>query len=170
MCPRPQAGSRQVMVRRGPLEEIACSTRARVAQGGVGKSSRLVFPSVRWAITACDGQKRTNHRGPKNDLCPLWSNSGQTRVRLDCPLSANRVTSHRKNSEPACGSDHTAAESHEVDHRPADWGMISFGWPLTAHAQQLVRVPRVSAWDAVITCDRRRGLFPWWGSVFAGVS
>src|ERR1035437_1047376 len=25
----------------------------------------------------------------KIQLCPLWSNNGQMRVRLDCPLSAN---------------------------------------------------------------------------------
>jgi len=36
------------------FDEIAYFTSARVAQGGVGKSSRLFFASARWAITACD--------------------------------------------------------------------------------------------------------------------
>src|SRR5450759_5180477 len=35
------------------------------------------------------GQKRTNRRGPKIHLCPLLSESGQTRAQLDCPLCAN---------------------------------------------------------------------------------
>src|SRR6516165_12537482 len=54
MCPRPQAGSRQVMEASDCLETITCSISARVAQGGVGKSSRLFFSSALWAITACD--------------------------------------------------------------------------------------------------------------------
>jgi hypothetical protein len=36
------------------------------------------------------GQKRTNYRGLKPTFVRYCSNSGQTRVRLDCPLSANR--------------------------------------------------------------------------------
>ena len=34
------------------------------------------------------GHERTNQSWPKNRLCPL-TNSGQTRARVDCPLSAN---------------------------------------------------------------------------------
>src|ERR1035441_1906329 len=34
------------------------------------------------------GQKRTNHRGPKSTFVRCYSNSGQTRLRLECPLSA----------------------------------------------------------------------------------
>jgi hypothetical protein len=37
------------------------------------------------------GQKRTNHRGPKSTFVCCYSNSGQTRVRLDCPLRADTV-------------------------------------------------------------------------------
>ncbi len=54
MCPAPHAGSRQVSFPRSPYRGSTCSNRARVAQGGVGKSSLLSFASVRWAITACD--------------------------------------------------------------------------------------------------------------------
>src|SRR5476651_1217661 len=36
------------------------------------------------------GSKADNPSPAKIDLCPLWSKSGQTRSRLDCPLSANR--------------------------------------------------------------------------------
>src|SRR5262245_49517308 len=54
MCPRPQAGSRHVIELRALLEMMTCSMRARVAQGGVGKSSRLFFSSALCAITACD--------------------------------------------------------------------------------------------------------------------
>jgi hypothetical protein len=34
------------------------------------------------------GHKRTNGSPAKTERCPLLSKSGQTRVRLDCPLSA----------------------------------------------------------------------------------
>ena len=54
MCPRPQAGSRQVIELRESLDTMTCSMRARVAHGGVGKSSRLFFSSALCAITACD--------------------------------------------------------------------------------------------------------------------
>src|SRR5215471_17797254 len=54
MCPRPHAGSRHVIELRVLLETTTCSIRARVAQGGVGKSSRLFFSSALCAITACD--------------------------------------------------------------------------------------------------------------------
>src|SRR5262249_48468191 len=54
MCPRPQAGSRHVIALRVLLPTTTCSMRARVAQGGVGKSSRLFFSSALCAITACD--------------------------------------------------------------------------------------------------------------------
>jgi hypothetical protein len=36
------------------------------------------------------GHKRTNRRGRKSIFVRCYSNSGQTRVRVDCPLSANR--------------------------------------------------------------------------------
>ena len=49
ICPRPQAGSRQV-----PCGAITYSARARVAQGGVGKSSRASLGDARCAITASD--------------------------------------------------------------------------------------------------------------------
>src|SRR5260221_13018266 len=52
MCPRPQAGSRHVIELRGLLETTTCSIRTRVAQGGVGKSSRLFLSSALCAITA----------------------------------------------------------------------------------------------------------------------
>jgi hypothetical protein len=35
------------------------------------------------------GQKRTNRPGPKSTFVRCYSNSGQTRVRLECPLCAN---------------------------------------------------------------------------------
>src|SRR5262249_35833616 len=54
MCPRPQAGSRHVIELRVLLPTTTCSMRARVAHGGVGKSSRLFFSSALCAITACD--------------------------------------------------------------------------------------------------------------------
>jgi hypothetical protein len=43
----------------------------------------------RMGVVSALGQKQTNHRVAKIHLCLLWSNSGQTAVRLDCPLSAN---------------------------------------------------------------------------------
>jgi hypothetical protein len=36
------------------------------------------------------GQKRTTDLRTKFDRCPLWSKSGQTPARPECPLSANR--------------------------------------------------------------------------------
>src|SRR6266508_6062121 len=54
MWPRPQAGSRHVIELRTLLPTTTCSIRARVAQGGVGKSSRLFLSSALCAITACD--------------------------------------------------------------------------------------------------------------------
>jgi hypothetical protein len=35
------------------------------------------------------GQKRTNHLAPKSSNLRCYSNSGQTLVRLRCPLCAN---------------------------------------------------------------------------------
>jgi hypothetical protein len=52
MCPAPHAGSKHVSFFRFLLSPITCSSRARVAHGGVGKSSRLSLASDRWAITA----------------------------------------------------------------------------------------------------------------------
>jgi hypothetical protein len=46
-----------------------------------GKPSKIVFQQYR---SKADKPSRA-----KIDLCPLWSKSGQTRVRLACPLSAN---------------------------------------------------------------------------------
>src|SRR5712671_273307 len=54
MCPRPHAGSRQDIELKSCLDSRTCSTRARVAHGGVGKSSKLFFSSARCAITACE--------------------------------------------------------------------------------------------------------------------
>src|SRR5450759_2123458 len=34
------------------------------------------------------GQKLTNHRGPTSAIVRWYSKSGQTRLRLDCPLCA----------------------------------------------------------------------------------
>jgi len=34
------------------------------------------------------GSFATEASGPRANLCPLWSNSGQTHLRLECPLSA----------------------------------------------------------------------------------
>src|ERR1035437_8691458 len=34
------------------------------------------------------GPKQTNHRGPKSTFVHCYSKGGQTRARLDCPLSA----------------------------------------------------------------------------------
>jgi hypothetical protein len=47
----------------------------------------LAQPRVLSCIISALGQKRTNQRATIR-LCPLWSNSGQTRVRLNCPLTA----------------------------------------------------------------------------------
>src|ERR1044071_7040047 len=52
MCPRPQAGSRHVIEPNRSLLAITCSMSALVAQGGVGKSSRLFFSSALCAMTA----------------------------------------------------------------------------------------------------------------------
>ena len=54
MKPRLQVGSRQLMPPSSCVLPMTCSTSARVAHGGVGKSSRLSDASARWAITACD--------------------------------------------------------------------------------------------------------------------
>src|SRR5262249_35947290 len=65
LCPAPQAGSRHVMVANSPGFRRTCSSRARVAHGGVGKSSALSFGSTRCAVTALDvffnQHSRTNH-------------------------------------------------------------------------------------------------------------
>jgi hypothetical protein len=42
-------------------------------------------PNVRF------GSKADKPSRAKIQLCPLWSKSGQTRVRLDCPLCADCV-------------------------------------------------------------------------------
>jgi hypothetical protein len=41
------------------------------------------------------GHKRTNHRAVQTQLCPLLSESGQTRARAVCPLSANNRQTQR---------------------------------------------------------------------------
>ena len=40
------------------------------------------------------GHKRTKHLGPKSGFVRCYSNSGQTRLRLDCPLSARSGLMH----------------------------------------------------------------------------
>ena len=37
------------------------------------------------------GHKRTNHRRPKSNFVRCYSNNGQTRACLECPLCANHV-------------------------------------------------------------------------------
>src|SRR5215212_10221645 len=54
MCPTPQAGSKQDRDFSWPGLATTCSIRARVAQGGVGKSSRLSLGSILVAITALE--------------------------------------------------------------------------------------------------------------------
>jgi hypothetical protein len=41
-------------------------------------------------LMLASGQKRKNHRGLKSTVVRYYPNSGQTRVRQDCPLCANR--------------------------------------------------------------------------------
>src|SRR5262245_34554605 len=54
MWPLPQAGSHTDILARSSPVPLSFSHKARVAHGGVGKSSRLSRASKRWDITAWD--------------------------------------------------------------------------------------------------------------------
>jgi hypothetical protein len=63
------------------------------------------------------GSKADNPSAAKIDRCPLWSKSGQARVRLDCPLCANRR--HR-------GSERAVVANPALDHS-RDYVCLYFG-------------------------------------------
>src|ERR1035437_964941 len=73
------------------------------------------------------GQKRTNHRRPKSTVVRCYSNSGQTRLRLDCPLSANNGLLHCSRHHPYSITSSTQTSSVSV-HTAAAVGIFAH-WP-----------------------------------------
>jgi hypothetical protein len=55
----------------------------------IPRATRIIS-DMRWAgiLNVRFGLKADKPSRAKIKLCPLWSNSGQTAVRLECPLSA----------------------------------------------------------------------------------
>ena len=88
------------------------------------------------------GHKQTNHRGPKSTFVRCYSNSGQTRVRLDCPL---------------CASTGGLLELHERNFRCLTYralkGPLVVSWPIGLNASE----PHLrAAYDAQWPVDGHR--------------
>jgi hypothetical protein len=92
MRPRPAKG---VGARSLKIESIFIHARV-IANGGAVSFQRFWMDPLTMANIAY-GSLADKPSPAKIDLCPLWSESGQTRVRLDCPLSA-------KSEHCICGS------------------------------------------------------------------